>query len=172
MCQGADMCSTRPLGPLRVLVVRRSSRRSSSSSACPCLSVHSWRTASPIGRALEIARRYQTRARALFRAAPAAQAAIARTTDLASVNSSGMLGHVQSGVLRALVQTGKERWSEMPDAIRHSRCRIGNDEFLLVLAGTPQAIVHRLSSEVLVILQKPVVRDRMLKASFAERRGT
>jgi hypothetical protein len=42
------MCSTRPLGPLRVLVVRRSSRRSSSSSACPCLSVHSWRAASPI----------------------------------------------------------------------------------------------------------------------------
>jgi tripartite-type tricarboxylate transporter receptor subunit TctC len=48
-------------------------------------------------------------------AAPAAQAAIARTTDLASVNISGMLGHVQSGALRALVQTGKERWPEMPD---------------------------------------------------------
>src|SRR5215216_309440 len=48
-------------------------------------------------------------------AAPAAQAAMAGTTELASVNISGMLGQVSSGALRALVQTGKERWPEMPD---------------------------------------------------------
>ena len=105
-------------------------------------------------------------------AAPAAQAAIARTTDLASVNISGMLGHVQSGALRALVQTGKERWSEMPDVPTLAQSGIHDavletTQFLLAPAGTPQAIINRLSSEVLVILQKPVVRDRMLNASFA-----
>jgi tripartite-type tricarboxylate transporter receptor subunit TctC len=40
-------------------------------------------------------------------------------------------------------------------------------QFLLAPAGTPPAIIDRLSSEVLVILQKPVVRDRMFKVSFA-----
>ena len=105
-------------------------------------------------------------------AAPAAQAAIARTTDLASVNISGMLGHVQSGALRALVQTGKERWPEMPDVptLVQSGIRdavLETTQFLLAPAGTPPAIIDRLSSEVLVILQKPVVRDLMLKVSFA-----
>ena len=83
-----------------------------------------------------------------------------------------MLGHVQSGALRALVQTGKERWPEMPDVptLVQSGIRdavLETTQFLLAPAGTPPAIIDRLSSEVLVILQKPVIRDRMLKASFA-----
>jgi tripartite-type tricarboxylate transporter receptor subunit TctC len=105
-------------------------------------------------------------------AAPAAQAAMAGTTHLASVNISGMLGHVQSRSLRALVQTGKERWPEMlqvptlvkagiPDAV------LETTQFLLAPTGTPQLIIDRLAKETLAILNKPEVRERMLKASFA-----
>lgn len=105
-------------------------------------------------------------------AAPAAQAALAGTTELASVNISGMLGQVSSGALRALVQTGKERWSEMPDVPTLVEAGIHDavletTQFLLAPAGTPAPIIDRLATETLKILQKPDVRERMLKASFA-----
>ena len=79
-------------------------------------------------------------------AAPAAQAAIARTTRFASVNISGMLGHVQSGALRALVQTGRNAGRKCrmfrPGAVRHSRCRVGNDA-VFARAGGNTARDHR-----------------------------
>ena len=40
-------------------------------------------------------------------------------------------------------------------------------QFLLAPAGTPAPIIDRLAMETLKILQKPEVRERMLKASFA-----
>jgi len=40
-------------------------------------------------------------------------------------------------------------------------------QMLLAPAGTPKPIIERLAKEVRVILNKPDVRERMLKASFA-----
>jgi tripartite-type tricarboxylate transporter receptor subunit TctC len=105
-------------------------------------------------------------------AGPAAQAAIAGTTDLASVNVAGLIGHIQSGTLKALVQTGKERWPDLPDVPTLEQAGIPNavvdtSQMLLAPAGTPAPIVERLAKETRVILQKPDVREKMLKASFA-----
>jgi tripartite-type tricarboxylate transporter receptor subunit TctC len=107
-----------------------------------------------------------------FGAAPAAQAAMAGTTEIASVNISGMLGHVQSGGLRALVQTGGARWSEMADVPTLVEAGIKDavletTQFLLAPVGTPQPINDRLADETLKALQKPQVRERMMNASFA-----
>ena len=105
-------------------------------------------------------------------AAPAAQAAIAGTTDIASVNISGLIGHIQSGTLKALVQTGKDHWPDLPDVPTMEEAGIPNavvdtSQVLLAPAGTPQDIVDRLAKETRAILQKSDVRDKMLKASFA-----
>jgi tripartite-type tricarboxylate transporter receptor subunit TctC len=105
-------------------------------------------------------------------AAPAAQAAIAGTTEIASVNISGMLGHVRSGALRALVQTGGARWSEMAEVPTLVEAGIRDavletTQFLLAPAGTPQPIIDRLADETLKALRKPQVRERMMNASFA-----
>jgi tripartite-type tricarboxylate transporter receptor subunit TctC len=105
-------------------------------------------------------------------AGPAAQAAIAGTTDLASVNVAGLIGHIQSGTLKALVQTGKERWPDLPDVPTLEQAGIPNavvdtSQMLLAPAGTPAPIVERLAKETRAILQKPDVREKMLKASFA-----
>jgi tripartite-type tricarboxylate transporter receptor subunit TctC len=105
-------------------------------------------------------------------AGPAAQAAIAGTTDLASVNVAGLIGHIQSGTLKALVQTGKERWPDLPDVPTLEQAGIPNavvdtSQMFLAPAGTPAPIVERLAKETLAILQKPDVREKMLKASFA-----
>jgi tripartite-type tricarboxylate transporter receptor subunit TctC len=59
-------------------------------------------------------------------AAPAAQAAIAGTTDLASVSIAGLIGHIQSGTLKALAQTGKERWPDLPDVPTLEQAGIAN----------------------------------------------
>jgi tripartite-type tricarboxylate transporter receptor subunit TctC len=105
-------------------------------------------------------------------AAPAAQAAIAGTTDLGSVSIAGLIGFIQSGALRALVQTGKERWPDLPDVPTMEEAGIPNavvetSQMLLAPAGTPEPIVDRLAKEVLIIMNKPDVRERMFKASFA-----
>lgn len=105
-------------------------------------------------------------------AAPAAQAAIAGTTDVGSVNIAGLIGFIKSGALKALVQTGQERWPDLPDVPTMEQAGIPNavvetTQMLLAPAGTPQPIIDRLAKEVLAIMNKPDVRERMLTASFA-----
>jgi tripartite-type tricarboxylate transporter receptor subunit TctC len=111
-------------------------------------------------------------------AAPAAQAAVAGTTDVASVAVGGMMGLINSGALKALVQTGKERWPEMPNVPTTTEAGIPNavvetSQMLLAPAGTPKPIIDRLATVVLKIMDKPDVREKMLKAGFAvETEGT
>jgi tripartite-type tricarboxylate transporter receptor subunit TctC len=105
-------------------------------------------------------------------AAPAAQAAMAGTTDVGSVNIAGLIGFIQSGKLKALVQTGDARWPDLPDVPTMQEAGIPNavvetSQMLLVPAGTPQPIIARLAKEVSAIMSKPDVRERMQKASFA-----
>jgi tripartite-type tricarboxylate transporter receptor subunit TctC len=105
-------------------------------------------------------------------AAPAAQAAAAGTTDLGSINIAGLIGFIQSGKLKALVQTGQDRWPDLPEVPTMQEAGIPNavvetTQMLLAPAGTPKPIIERLAKEVRVILNKPDVRERMLKASFA-----
>jgi tripartite-type tricarboxylate transporter receptor subunit TctC len=105
-------------------------------------------------------------------AAPAAQAAMAGTTDIGSVNIAGLIGFIQSGKLKALVQTGEKRWPDLPDVPTMQEAGIPNavvetSQMLLAPVGTPQPIIGRLAKEVSAILNKPDVRERMLKASFA-----
>ena len=105
-------------------------------------------------------------------AAPAAQAAAAGTTDLGSINIAGLIGFIQSGKLKALVQTGQGRWPDLPEVPTMHEAGIPNavvetTQMLLAPAGTPKPIIERIAKEVRVILNKPDVRERMLKASFA-----
>ena len=105
-------------------------------------------------------------------AAPAAQAAIAGTTELASVAVGGMMGFVKSGSLKALVQTGKERWPDMPDVPTFEQAGIPDavvdtTQMLLAPAGTPKPVIDELAKAVLKVMAKPDVHERMLKAGFA-----
>ena len=105
-------------------------------------------------------------------AAPAAQAAMAGTTDIGSVNIAGLIGFIQSGKLKALVQTGETRWPDLPDVPTMQEAGIPNavvetTQMLLAPAGTPQPIIERLAKVVKAIMAKPDVHERMLKASFA-----
>ncbi len=105
-------------------------------------------------------------------AAPALQAALAGTTTVASVNVAGLINYIRSGSLTALVQTGAEHWPDLPDVPTMQEAGIPDavvetSQMLLAPAGTPEPIVKRLSEETRKILQKPEVREKLLKASFA-----
>lgn len=104
-------------------------------------------------------------------AGPATQAALAGTTQLASVNISAVIPQIKAGLLTALVQTGKERWPDLMDVPTLDEVGVtdaASETFqsLLAPAGTPQPIIDRLAAEVAAIFGRPEIRDQMQKAGF------
>ena len=104
-------------------------------------------------------------------AAPALQAALARTTDIASVSIAGLIGPIRSGDLKALAQTGSAHWVDLPDVPTMQEAGIPNavvetSQMFLAPAGTPEPIIQRLTDETRDILQKPEVKAKMLNAGF------
>jgi tripartite-type tricarboxylate transporter receptor subunit TctC len=105
-------------------------------------------------------------------AAPSLQAALAGTTDIASVSIAGLIGHIRSGALKGLAQTGSEHWVDLPDVPTMEEAGVPNavvetSQMFLAPAGTPEPIIKRLAEETRAILQKPDVKEKMLKAGFA-----
>jgi tripartite-type tricarboxylate transporter receptor subunit TctC len=104
-------------------------------------------------------------------AAPSLQAAIAGTTDIASVSIAGLIGHIQSGELKALAQTGGEHWVDLPNVPTMAEAGIPNavvetSQMFLAPAGTPEPVIKRLADETRAILAKPDIKDKMIKAGF------
>jgi tripartite-type tricarboxylate transporter receptor subunit TctC len=104
-------------------------------------------------------------------AAPSLQAALSGTTDIASVAIAGLVGHIKSGALKALVQTGAERWPDLTDVPTMSEAGIPNavietSQMLLAPAGTPEAVVNKLAEATRDVLQKPEVQEKMANAGF------
>jgi tripartite-type tricarboxylate transporter receptor subunit TctC len=103
---------------------------------------------------------------------PSLQAALAGTTDIASVSIAGLIGHIRAGTLIALAQTGAEKWHDMPDVPTMAEAGIPNgvvetSQMLLAPTNTPAPIIRRLAEETRVILAKPDVKEKMLQAGFA-----
>jgi tripartite-type tricarboxylate transporter receptor subunit TctC len=104
-------------------------------------------------------------------AAPSLQAALQGTTDIASVSIAGLIGHIRSGTLRAIAQTGAEHWVDLPDVPTLQEAGVPNavvetSQMFLAPKGTAPDIIRRLSEETRVVLQKPDVKEKMLKAGF------
>jgi len=104
-------------------------------------------------------------------AAPALQAALAGTTDISCVSIAGLIGHIRSGALKALAQTGSEHWFDLPDVPTMQEAGIPNavvetSQMMLVPVGTPAPIVTRLADEIRAILAKPDIKTKMLAAGF------
>lgn len=104
-------------------------------------------------------------------AVPALQAALSGTTDISSVPIANLVSHIQSGSLKGLVQTGAEKWPDLPNVPTMAEAGIANtvvetEQMLLAPAGTPKAIVDRLAKETRDILQQPDIKEKMAKAGF------
>jgi len=89
--------------------------------------------------------------------------------------SSGTLApafpHMKAGTLRALAQTGKTRWSGLPDVPTMAESGFGDFVFdtycaLVAPAKVPAPIVARLEKTVLDILAKPDMKKKLTEAGF------
>jgi tripartite-type tricarboxylate transporter receptor subunit TctC len=105
-------------------------------------------------------------------AGPAVQAVLGGTTDLAGVNISAAMPLVKAGRLRAIVQTGAERWFELPDVptLEQAGVRDAESETLQILLApknTPPTVANRLGDAVVKVLKDPSIRENLLKTGFA-----
>jgi tripartite-type tricarboxylate transporter receptor subunit TctC len=107
-------------------------------------------------------------------AAPAVQAVWGGSVDVASVAVAGVVGLITQQGMWPIVQTGAGPWPELPGVPTMAEAGIPDavvdtTQMLLAPAGTPQPVIDRLAKEVLAIMRKPDVRQKMLKASFEVR---
>jgi tripartite-type tricarboxylate transporter receptor subunit TctC len=104
-------------------------------------------------------------------AGPAVQAVLSGTTQIGGVNIAAAFENIKSGSLRALAQTGRERWSDLPDVPTLGQAGITNADSetfqaLFAPTATPKPIVDLLEKEMVAILSRPDVRDRLQKAGL------
>lgn len=100
--------------------------------------------------------------------APALADVIGGQVDAYFANAGSGLGHVQSGQLKALAVTSRQRMAALPQVPTIAESGFPDFEVLewngfFVPKGTPQAIVERLSSEVRAAVRDPETRARLVK---------
>jgi tripartite-type tricarboxylate transporter receptor subunit TctC len=114
-----------------------------------------------------------------FRTSPEAiSAVLGAQVDVLFDTISAVLGQVQSGALKALAVTGKDRFPAVPDvpAAIESGLLPGFDVTtwygIFVPHGTPGAIVGRLNRVLNEVIAEPEVKERLTKAGVVVRGST
>ena len=114
-----------------------------------------------------------------FRTSPEAIAALlGKQVDVLFDTVSAVLGQVQSGQLKALAVTGKDRFPAVPDvpAAVESGLLPGYDVTtwygVFAPAGTPPAVVAKLNATINAILAEETVRQQLTKAGVVVRGST
>jgi tripartite-type tricarboxylate transporter receptor subunit TctC len=95
-------------------------------------------------------------------AAPAIQALLAGTTQMAVSALPAALPFVQSGELKGLAVTGEHRWIDLPNVptmieLGYKDFVAETAQFFFAPARTPADIVARLASQSIEVLEKPLV---------------
>jgi tripartite-type tricarboxylate transporter receptor subunit TctC len=103
---------------------------------------------------------------------PAMQALVAGTVPVGSMALPNIHAQVKQGVYKGLAVTGRERWPDLSDVPTVEQSGFPGFESetvftFLAPAGTPAAIIERLSNELIAIVRRPDVTERMQKAGMA-----
>ena len=99
---------------------------------------------------------------------PAAIAALAGEVQLMFGNILTVLPHVNAGKLKAIGVTSRERTNVLPNVPTIAQAGVAGYEAtgwngVFAPAGTPRAIVTKLNTDILKVLNLPDVREQMLK---------
>ncbi len=103
-----------------------------------------------------------------YRGIAGTQAALLGKEVTVVLESPGGIGHIKAGKFRALAVTSLNRVTALPDIptmdeLGYKDFEIGYWIGLFVRAGTPDAIISRLNSEIAEIVKKPDVRERLTR---------
>jgi tripartite-type tricarboxylate transporter receptor subunit TctC len=103
--------------------------------------------------------------------APAVQAVLSKQIQMMSASLSSVMPQIAGGLLKPIVQTGKERWPDLPNVPTMAEAGIADAvsetfQALFAPAGTPPEVVSRLSKEAIAVLGQKEVRDALWTAGL------
>src|SRR5262245_63201943 len=104
-------------------------------------------------------------------AAPAAQALLGKTVEVASTSITVAKPQIGVGAMKGLAVTGSERWPELPDVPTVGDAGVpaalaDTWQGIMVPDGTPKDVISRLSTALIGVVKRPDVRERLLHAGF------
>jgi tripartite-type tricarboxylate transporter receptor subunit TctC len=104
-------------------------------------------------------------------AAPAAQALLSKTVEMASTSITVAKPQIGVGAMKGLAVTGSERWPELPDVQTVGEAGVPSAladtwQGIMVPTGTPKEAVERLATALISVMRRPDVRERLLNAGF------
>ena len=103
--------------------------------------------------------------------APAVQAVLSKQIQMMSASLSSVMPQIAGGLLKPIVQTGKERWPDLPNVPTTTEAGIADavsDTFqaLFAPAGTPPEVVAKLAKETIAVLAIKDARDALWTAGL------
>ena len=105
-------------------------------------------------------------------AAPAAQALLSKTVEMASTSITVAKPQIGVGTMKGLAVTGSERWPELPDVPTVGEAGVpaalaDTWQGIMVPTGTPEGDRSIASPQALIgVMRRPDVRERLLNAGF------
>jgi tripartite-type tricarboxylate transporter receptor subunit TctC len=104
-------------------------------------------------------------------AGPATTAVLAGQVDAYVANLGSVIALIDAGKVRPIAVTAEKRWGELPDVPTLDELGVKDavsDTFQAVYApaGTPPAVVDRVAKELDIILARPDVKEKYVKAGL------
>jgi tripartite-type tricarboxylate transporter receptor subunit TctC len=104
-------------------------------------------------------------------AAPAAQAILTRTVEIASMSVAVAEPLIESGILRGLAVSSPERWPELPSVPTVAEAGVpaataDTWQGIMLPTGTPADIRAKLEAALIEIVQRRETSDKLLHAGF------
>jgi tripartite-type tricarboxylate transporter receptor subunit TctC len=98
---------------------------------------------------------------------PATAALMGGTVDVLSTALPGAQAQIRAGSMKGIALTTEERWPTLPDVptfkeLGYPDIDLNTEHFFLAPAGTPPAVVERLSKAVLAILARDDIKQRLV----------
>jgi len=106
--------------------------------------------------------------------APAAQAILSRSVELAAMSVSDANPLIASGLLKGLAVTSEARWPELPDVPTVAEVGVAAAtaetwQGILVPSGTPKEVTARLAATLIEIVGRAEIGEKFLRAGFRTR---
>jgi tripartite-type tricarboxylate transporter receptor subunit TctC len=99
---------------------------------------------------------------------PATAALMGGTVDVLSTALPGAQGQIRAGSMKGIALTTEERWPTLPEVptfkeLGYPDINLNTEHFFLAPAGTPPAVIERLSKAVLAILARDDVKKQLIE---------
>ena len=98
-------------------------------------------------------------------AGPATTAVLAGQVDLYTANIGSLMALIDAGKVRPIAVTSQERWPDLPSVPSLEELGV-KDAVSDTFQGIPQPVIDRLAKELALILNRPDIREKFVKAGL------